>query len=188
MTDLRSPRLTYLRRLPIPDDNISEIWSSLGNAPPQFPELYTNIIQAMYHAVRFDLGIIRPNQIYNSPARFNASINEIHYGDGSTNYDDMQRYSVGDVDLSNSPKRVPKILYLTSVIKRKPLGQAITAVFVATFTMLSAVWTVGSFIVSSFAGSRSKQGQHKLVVALLPLGLLIPSLRKILSLSCLPIS
>jgi hypothetical protein len=162
VTDFRSLRLTYLRRLSIPDNNISDVWSSLAGAPPHFPELCNNALQALYHAVRLDLGIIRPNQIYNSPVRFNASISNIYpNGNRGANGARMQRDTVGYVDLSKSPKRVPRILYLTSVMKQKPLGQAITAVFVATFTMLSAVWKVGSFITSSFVGSRSKQGQHK---------------------------
>ncbi|KIM74290.1 hypothetical protein PILCRDRAFT_14552 [Piloderma croceum F 1598] len=102
--------------------NISQIWSSLVNAPPQFPALNNNALQALYHAVRLDLGIIRPNQIYNSPSRFNASISEIRAdstGYGFTNETCIQRDSVGYVDLSNWSKRVPKILYLTPVCGKR---------------------------------------------------------------------
>ncbi|KAF8224617.1 hypothetical protein L208DRAFT_1409930, partial [Tricholoma matsutake] len=131
------------------------------NAPANFSELNYNVLHAVYHGVRLDIGVIRPNQIYNSPTRFNASISELSESDGSNpvaNILRAQREAVGKVDLSRPPynKRVPKVLYLTSVLTPKPLGQAIAAVFVAAFSMITALWHVVNFIVSSLVTRRSK--------------------------------
>jgi hypothetical protein len=40
----------------------------------RFKTLLNNTVIAFYHAIRLDLGIVRPNQIYSSPARFNETI------------------------------------------------------------------------------------------------------------------
>ena len=141
----------------------------------------------MYHGVRLDIGVIRPNQIYNSPTRFNASISALSESDGSNpaaNILRTQREAVGEIDLSKPPynKRVPKVLYLTSVLTPKPLGQATAAVFVAAFSMITALWHVVNFIASSLVTGRSKLGQYESPCRIVE-GLLTPSFSNILSLS-----
>jgi hypothetical protein len=188
MFEFRNSVLIYLQRLSIQGDNISDIMSTLVNTTPQFPELSSNAVQALYHAVRVDLGIIRPNQIYSSPTLFNASISEIHpdeHGNSETNRTRVERSPADRVGVDvEFNRRVPNILYLTSMLKPKPLGQAIASVFVATFSMLTALWAACSFIASSFVTVRSKEGQH--MPNVYPSGLLISSSSNILSLPCLP--
>jgi hypothetical protein len=141
------------------------------NAPKDFSALNYNILKAVYHGVRLDIGVIRPNQIYNSPTRFNASISELSPASISADWSIVtranelraERDAVGSVDLSRPPynQRAPKVLYLTSVLTPKPLGQAIAAVFVATFSMITALWHIVNFIASSLVTARSKQGQYE---------------------------
>jgi hypothetical protein len=71
------------------------------------------------------------------------------------------RDAIGKVDLSNSTYtvHVPDILYLTPVFKQKPLGQAISAVFVSTFSMLSAIWATFTLVASAIVTARSKPGK-----------------------------
>ena len=164
--------------------------STLINTPPQFPELSSNAVQALYHAVRVDIGIIRPNQIYSSPTLFNASISEIRpdeHGNSETNRTRTTRESFtrdySDVS-SLLSRSVPNILYLAPMLKPKPLAQAFASVFVATFSMLAALWAVCHFIASSFITVRSKEGQH--VPNIYPSGFLISWFSNILSLPCLP--
>lgn len=128
------------------------------NGSDDFPTLTSNALKGLYHAIRLDLGIIRPNQIYNSPSRFNASINEISQsGQSQTTTARANRVLVGDVDLSNYNTRVPRILYLASELTRKPLGQAIVAVFVSTFSMMMALWQGCNFVATYFATLNSKE-------------------------------
>jgi hypothetical protein len=138
---------------------------TFANAPEDFPALTYNVLRALYHGIRLDLGVIRPNQIYNSPTRFNASISTIPLPPGVSKADiaRSKRDAVGNVDLSTPPynQRTPKLLYLTSVFTPKPLGQAIAAVFVATFSMMTALWHIVNFIASSLVTTRSKQGQYE---------------------------
>jgi len=140
--------------------NIDDIIS-----PPELPLVINNTIRALYHAIRLDLGVIRPNQIYNSPTRFNASIANWTLPVGETAsgayYTRTLRDAIGEVDLSNSTYmvHVPDILYFTPVFKQKPLGQAISAVFVSTFSMLSAIWAAFTFVASAIVTVRSKPGK-----------------------------
>ena len=112
---------------------------------------------ALYHAIRLDLGIILPNQIYNNSIRFNNSIVNFDSGTGTRAARAAGR---PNVDLSQPvySVHVPDILYLTPLFTLKPMPQAIAAVFVATFSMLSAVWAIFNFVTSSFVTARSKHG------------------------------
>ena len=157
------------------------------NAPKDFSARNYNVLKALYHGIRLDIGVIRPNQIYNSPTQFNASIGELIDGipngyETSANMLRAQRDAVGNINLSRPPynQRVPKVLYLTSGFTRKPLGQAIAAVFVATFSMMTALWHTVNFIASSLVTARSKQGQWKFPWVA---GILTLSFSNILSLS-----
>jgi hypothetical protein len=49
--------------------------------------------------------------------------------------------------------RVPVFEYLRPVPRLKPLGSAITSVFVSTFAMVSTVWTIFSFVARAFVHS-----------------------------------
>jgi hypothetical protein len=118
-------------------------------------------MRALYHAIRLELGVIRPYQIYNNSTQFNASIAD-YKGDHDTgaHFARATRDYFRSVDLSNHTNSVyvPDIPYLTLVFKLKPLAQAITAVFVATFSMLSAIWAIFNFVASSFVTAKSKHG------------------------------
>ena len=117
----------------------------------------------MYHAVRLDLGVIRPNQIYNSSARFNASITNLIFPasfniTSFTSSTFATRAKIGNVDLSNTTYNVhvPNILYYTPAFKIRPMPQAIAAVFVSTFSMMLASWHAFNFLTSSFVKSQAK--------------------------------
>jgi hypothetical protein len=70
------------------------------------------------------------------------------------------RDAVGNVDLSNFTSHVPRVLYLKPMLKRKPLGQAIAAVFVSTFSMITAIKAVFTFVASSFVTVACKRGLY----------------------------
>jgi len=158
---------------------------SFDNAPPAFDLALNNLRNAFYHAICLDLGIIYPNQIYGSPTEFNATIAEQDWPHCNTNAARMLMGKLGKIDLSNLTT-VPKTLYLASVFKRKPLGQAMAAVFVSAFSMLSAIWAMSNFVMSSVFTARSKHGQlsHLQVGALWHLLILLHS--NILPLPILP--
>ena len=132
---------------------------SFDNAPPAFDLAVNNLRDAFYHAISLDLGIVYPNQIFGSPAVFNATIGEQDWPHCNTNAARMLIGKLGRVDLSNLTS-VPITLYLASEYKRKPLGQAIAAVFVSAFSMLSAIWAVFNLVMSFVFTSRSKHGQY----------------------------
>ncbi|KAJ7655534.1 hypothetical protein B0H17DRAFT_1146371 [Mycena rosella] len=58
-------------------------------------------------------------------------------------------------DSFNETDRVPVMPYLRSVPRLKPLGSAVTSVFVSTFAMLSVVWTIFSLIAGAVAVSHA---------------------------------
>jgi hypothetical protein len=122
----------------------------------------------LYNAIRLDLGVIRPNQIYNDSAKYNATVGG-HASVVAPNFMQDMLDTISHVNLSDPTYsvHVPLVLYLTPVFKLKPLPQAITAVFVATFSMLSAIWAVFNFTASSFVTRRSKHGQHLVFFVLL---------------------
>ncbi|KAJ7162835.1 hypothetical protein C8R46DRAFT_1221640 [Mycena filopes] len=61
------------------------------------------------------------------------------------------------VHLFNTTDRVPVISYLRPVPRLKPLGSALTSVFVSTFAMVSVLWTVFSLVAGAIA-ARSENG------------------------------
>jgi hypothetical protein len=119
----------------------------------------------MYHGIRLDLGVIRPNQIYNSSTRFNASIANLPDKSSYVSQSRFLREAIDNVDISKSnySVHVPVILYLTPQFKRKPVEQAIAAVFISTFTMLSAIWKAFNFVASSVVKERSKSGRDHIL-------------------------
>ncbi|KAK0192959.1 hypothetical protein F5146DRAFT_1136799 [Armillaria mellea] len=142
-----------------------------------------NALQAIYSTIRLDLGVIPPNQIFQSPSpMFNESISSVSLFQPWTNGTDPPRCDMGAFygtgmsefvvndsyancirqarsdnvlsflsDIDVYIPRVPSVPYLRPVFRRKPmLLSAISSVFVATFTMVSAIWSLFNFIASSF--------------------------------------
>jgi hypothetical protein len=130
------------------------------------PLAINNTLTALYHAIRLDLGVIRPNQIYNLPAQFNASIVDVGSGSHKAR---AARDAINPVDLSSSTYsvHVPDILYLTPVFKLKPISQAITAVFVSAFSMLTAIWALFNFVASALVTRSHKNGLGLVFVCLI---------------------
>ncbi|KAF9008573.1 hypothetical protein BDZ89DRAFT_1048151 [Hymenopellis radicata] len=111
-----------------------------------------NVFQGVYHYIRRDLGIHSPNQIWASRAMFNKTIQAIsttehpslswQANELRSNY---SAWTPWDMEHDECVK-TPQIFYSRWTYRRKSLGSAITNVFVATFTMLAAIWKLFSFI------------------------------------------
>ncbi|KAJ6478438.1 hypothetical protein DFH09DRAFT_1292857 [Mycena vulgaris] len=138
------------------DDTLSEALNTM----------FLNTFQSLYHLVRLELGLILENQIYASPEMYNRSIAPVYvpginpFGEGNgalatTSDADVMAKWQDNVRLFNESDRVPVMLYLRSVPRLKPLGSAITSVFVSTFAMLSVLWTIFSLIAGALAGSQA---------------------------------
>ncbi|KAK0237679.1 hypothetical protein EDD85DRAFT_951857 [Armillaria nabsnona] len=172
------------------DDSFSYMNVTLGgNILPSNQELEVpsnvqlvlqNALQAVYSAIRLDLGISPPNQIFASSIMFNKSISSVSLFELWTNGTDPPRCAVMDPDFpeetgvvyvvndsyancirrarSEIPfwnyelggSRVPAVPYLRPVFRRKPMLSAVSSVFVATFAMVSAAWSLFNFIAGSF--------------------------------------
>ncbi|KAF7343567.1 hypothetical protein MSAN_01977200 [Mycena sanguinolenta] len=121
---------------------------------------YENLFQTFYHLIRLDLGVIVDNQIYNSPQMFNRTIMPVDTGE-SDSWANTTRNSTSDAtfmarwleeaEFFQNNTRVPSLEYLRSVPRLKPMGSAITSVFVSTFAMLSVMWTVFSLVAGALA-------------------------------------
>ncbi|KAJ7861416.1 hypothetical protein B0H14DRAFT_2742217 [Mycena olivaceomarginata] len=136
---------------------LENLAGKLGNvSTPDFTSAFQNLCQAIYHLVRLDLGVIVDNQIYNSPHMFSlsimpvklpASLNFPSFGNDSlvaiSNFTLMTQWRQR-VEFYQTSDRVPVMDYLRPVPRLKPLGSAITSVFVSTFAMLSVLWTIFS--------------------------------------------
>ncbi|KAJ7174759.1 hypothetical protein C8R46DRAFT_1189431 [Mycena filopes] len=149
---------------------------------PGINTAFQNVFQSLYHLTRLELGIIVENQIFNSPAMFNESIltvdlprhgllsdllrktntwpmaaDELRV---STSNSTLMKEWADTVHLFNTTDRVPVINYLRSVPRLKPLGSAITSVFVSTFAMVSVLWTVFSLIAGVIAARAETASTH----------------------------
>ncbi|KAJ7893936.1 hypothetical protein B0H14DRAFT_2684267 [Mycena olivaceomarginata] len=58
--------------------------------------------------------------------------------------------------------RVPVMSYIRTVPRLKPLGAAITSVFVSTFAMVSVLWHAFSFIAAALSGGGSDDKEESL--------------------------
>ncbi|KAJ6474925.1 hypothetical protein C8R45DRAFT_935459 [Mycena sanguinolenta] len=133
--------------------NISTVSSFHNTSTASLGTTYQNLVQALYHLVRLDLGAVVENQIYNSPEMFNRTIT----GDGifasqvrdSTFNGTLMAQGQKDVEFFQTNERVPALQYFRSAPRLKPLGSAVTSVFVSTFAMLSVMWTVFSLFCGS---------------------------------------
>ncbi|KAJ7453863.1 hypothetical protein FB451DRAFT_1280933 [Mycena latifolia] len=143
---------------------------------PLFGALSLNTFQSLYHLVRLELGVILENQIYASPEMYNRSIMPVHLSaaefggliaGNDSNYPaaNKSRLSTANQTLMlqwaesvrsfNESDRVPVMAYLRPIPRLKPMGSAITSVFVSTFAMLSVLWTIFSIIAGALAESLS---------------------------------
>jgi hypothetical protein len=133
-------------------------------SPPLLTKVFQNMFHLLYHVVRMELGIILENQIYSSPAMFMGTILDVRNEDipdglgsiasvppNSTSDEALMAEWVNTVRDFNKSDCVPVINHLCPVPRLKPLGTAVTSVFVSTFAMLSALWTVFSLVAGTFA-------------------------------------
>ncbi|KAJ7174811.1 hypothetical protein C8R46DRAFT_1214984 [Mycena filopes] len=128
-----------------------------------------NVFQLLYHLARLELGIIMENQIFSSAVMFNDSIftaDPSNYSDHALAAANRFRPSTSNLTLIkewadivqhlNTTDRVPVINYLRPVPRLKPLGSALSSIFVSTFAMVSVVWTVFSLIAGGMAARSEK--------------------------------
>ncbi len=144
-----------------------------------------NALQAIYSTIRVDLGVSPLNQIFASSIMFNKSISSVSLFEPWTNGTDPPNCTVGDtVDVLDikaafvvndsyanclrrahseitiwngefGRSRVPYVPYLRPMFRQKPMLSAISSVFVATFAMISAAWSLFHFIAGSFCQTQS---------------------------------
>jgi hypothetical protein len=121
-----------------------------------------NIFQSLYHLIRLELGLVLDNQIYLFPEMYNRSIltvlprDDRDVGFRSSMY--KAYFMTKWLDIVGNythTDRVPVLPYLRPVPRLKPLGSALTSVFVSTFSMLSVLWTTFNVIAGAFVPSRS---------------------------------
>ncbi|KAJ6550809.1 hypothetical protein DFH09DRAFT_1366582 [Mycena vulgaris] len=128
--------------------------------------MFLNTFQSLYHLVRLELGLILENQIYASAEMYNRSIAPVYVAgldldigsNGSLPSISSAELMAEWQDFVSSIQdsdRVPVMLYLRSVPRLKPLGSAITSIFVSTFAMLSVLWKIFGIIAGALAGSQS---------------------------------
>ncbi|KAJ6456282.1 hypothetical protein C8R47DRAFT_1227923 [Mycena vitilis] len=134
-------------------------------------DAFQNLFQVYYHLVRRDLGIILPNNIYLSPEMFNNSITGPKKTDPGPvlSYASLYRAQTSNETVMaqwretfavfNETDRVPVLQYLRPVPRLKPLGSAITSVFVATFAMVSTAWTIFSVVAKAFVNSTDNESE-----------------------------
>jgi hypothetical protein len=147
-------------------DFLESVEPLLGDTPVPLSgldALWQNLVESFYHLVRMDLGVIIDNQIYNSPEMYNQTIIGVPSDLGSAANSSRKSTSNATlmaewqkkVDFLQNSDRVPVMEYLRPVSRMKPVGSAITSVFVSTFAMLSAMWTVFSLVAGALARRRS---------------------------------
>ncbi|KAK0192960.1 hypothetical protein F5146DRAFT_1136801 [Armillaria mellea] len=174
----------------MPDASILPVDQEL-EVPSNVQLVLQNALQAIYHTIRLDLGVIRPNQVFISASMFNESISSVPLfnPDKATTVANPELVNPSNVaglgnllsindsfaneirrlmstmdpsffyqnGLSRGPLdvRVPSISYLQPIFRRKPMASAISSVFVATFAMASAAWSLFHFIAGSFCRTQT---------------------------------
>ncbi|KAJ7643075.1 hypothetical protein DFH06DRAFT_1477283 [Mycena polygramma] len=155
--------------------NITELFAAMpgpmrksiigSGDPSEFNAPLQNLFQYYYHLVRRDLGVILENNIYLSPEIFNDSIIGatetgpqalLTYASSyraQTSNETLMAQWRDSFAIFNETDRVPVLQYPRPVPRLKPLGSAITSVFVATFAMVSTVWTIFSVVARAFVNS-----------------------------------
>jgi hypothetical protein len=130
--------------------------------------LFQNVFQSLYHLVRMEIGVIHENQIYAFPDMYNRSISDV---DPPFPYPDFQVYAnqsrvstsnatimsewQQNVRAFNESEHIPVMFYLRPVPRLKALGSAITSVFVSTFAMLFALWTIFTLVAGAFVSGHA---------------------------------
>jgi hypothetical protein len=122
----------------------------------------------MYHTIRLDLGVSQPNQIYMSADIYNRSISTVYipglfYEGGpeeafaNSSLRDSSNLTILWTAEQQDIVRVPIMSYVRTMPCLKPLGAAITSVFVSTFAMVSVLWQVFSFIAAALSDKGSRK-------------------------------
>ncbi|KAJ6449465.1 hypothetical protein C8R45DRAFT_1114671 [Mycena sanguinolenta] len=162
----------------------TDISPYFNNSPlVAFNNLFQNAFQSLYHLSRLELGVVVENQIYASPEMYNRSISPVYVPDiegaantlpshilpdaystanisrASTSNETLMSEWISSVRSFNDSDRVPVMLYLRSVPhwQLKPLGSAIISVFVSTFAMVSALWSIFNVIAGAYARSHTNR-------------------------------
>ncbi|KAJ6453688.1 hypothetical protein DFH09DRAFT_1391487 [Mycena vulgaris] len=159
------------QKLGVPDGTIIRPYPPGDNSFSVLNALFQDAFQSLYHVVRMELGVILENQIYASSEMYNrtiASVNIRGFTPGTVTPlvntsalatdADLLSQGVEAVRMFNSTDRVPVMFYLRPVPRLKPLGSAITSVFVSTFAMLSTLWTIFNIIAAALAKAKAKTG------------------------------
>ncbi|KAJ6488410.1 hypothetical protein DFH09DRAFT_1455623 [Mycena vulgaris] len=150
---------------PEPSDGL-RLFSGNDTHSEALNTMFLNTFQSLYHLVRLEAGLILENQIYASPEMYNRSIAPVYVPGiylntgvngslSSTSNATLMAEWQESVRSFQESNRVPILLYFRSVPRLKPLGSAITSVFVSVFAMLSVLWTIFSVIAGALAGSYS---------------------------------
>jgi hypothetical protein len=144
--------------------DIANISFSDGSPVTTLSLMLQNTFQSLYHLVRLELGVILGNRIYASPQLYNGSIFGIDHDFSyqMTPTANVSRQLTSNATLMaewaatvrsfNTTDRVPVMPYARTVPRLKPLGSAMTSVFVSTFAMLSVLWTSFNILAAAFAG------------------------------------
>ncbi|KAJ7890908.1 hypothetical protein B0H14DRAFT_3126500 [Mycena olivaceomarginata] len=146
-----------------------------GTAFAALNTLLHNLCQVLYHTIRLDLGISQPNQIFTSADMYNRSISTVYIPDeffegGEAPYEatfaNISRQDSFNLTTlwtaeQQDVVRVPVMSYMRTVPRLKPLGAAITSVFVSTFAMVSVLWHVFSFIAAALSGKKSDDKENE---------------------------
>ncbi|KAK7036351.1 hypothetical protein R3P38DRAFT_2518066 [Favolaschia claudopus] len=131
--------------------------------PPaaQISRSLSNMFQSTFHYLRLELGNIHPNLIYASPDVYNQTISlPVAAGRFAGDVNSYRAQMANEtfffqvlkvVELFNTTARVPVMEYSRTIPRLKPLGSAMTSVFVSTFAMLSTIWTVFSLVAGALA-------------------------------------
>ncbi|KAF8162191.1 hypothetical protein K438DRAFT_1858948 [Mycena galopus ATCC 62051] len=149
---------------------------------------FQNVFQVAYQLVRRDLGVILENQIDNSPEMLNKSIASVDVpqsllGTSDTPFNAITMSAANRIRAAmsndtmmaqwqnsslaiNQTDRVPVFEYLRPVPRLKPLGSAITSVFVSTFAMVSTAWTVFTIVAKAFVRASDKDPNTSLLIPL----------------------
>ncbi|KAF7326976.1 hypothetical protein MSAN_02493300 [Mycena sanguinolenta] len=116
--------------------------SLLGNASiSALSTAYGNLIQGFYN-------LMFNRTIEPFDKRFDTGTNHIR---NSTSNTTLMAQWQQEVEFFQNSTRVPLLEYLQSIPRLKPLGSAVTSVFVSTFAMLSVMWTVFSLVPGALA-------------------------------------
>lgn len=142
--------------------------TNLYPPPPDIPPICEavihNTLHSFYHLLRLDLGVMM-NQIFTSSEVFNKTImtrpvQEWIDSNSSFPLDMLSFWATPtlspipqDIQDASLNATVPKAIYLQPRFRPKPLPSAITSVFVATITMVAAIWKVFSIVAGFFVDS-----------------------------------